>query len=130
MPLVHPCKNHPIIILRFSITIGLLTFALLYITTAPSTTVDNQFGKQSDGHNHKRTGFMSQSIPTGYIPRAIPGKIFLSERIPVTRAIFCLIPCPGAINDGRISEGGAKFSQTRRNCSLSLEKILKTLRKL
>ena len=28
---------------------------------------------------------MSQSIPTGYIP---PGKIFLSERIPATRAKF------------------------------------------
>ena len=32
---------------------------------------------------------MSQSIPTGYIPpRATPGKIFLSERIPATRANF------------------------------------------
>ena len=32
---------------------------------------------------------MSQSIPTGSIPpRATPGKIFLSERIPATRAIF------------------------------------------
>ena len=31
---------------------------------------------------------MSPSIPTGYIPPATPGKIFLSERIPVTRAIF------------------------------------------
>ena len=35
---------------------------------------------------------------------------------------FCLIPCPGAKNDGRIPGGGAKFSQTRRNCSLSLQK--------
>ena len=36
--------------------------------------------------------------------------------------IFCLIPCPGAKNDGRIPGGGATFSQTRRNCSLSLQK--------
>ena len=43
---------------------------------------------------------------------------------------FCLIPCPGAKNDGRIPGGGAKFFQTRRNCSLSLQKILKKLRKL
>ena len=45
---------------------------------------------------------------------------------------FCLIPCPGAKNDGRIPGGGTKFSQTRRNCSLSLPKnplkIEKTMR--
>ena len=33
-------------------------------------------------------------------------------------------------NDGRIPGSGAKFSQTRRNCSLSLQKILRKLRKL
>ena len=37
---------------------------------------------------------------------------------------FCLIPCTWAKNDGRIAGGGAKFSQTRRNCSLSLQEIL------
>ena len=42
---------------------------------------------------------------------------------------FCLIPCPRAKNDGRIPGGGAKFSQTRRNCSLSLQKILKKIKK-
>ena len=74
---------------------------------------------------------MSQSMPTGYIPRATPGKSALSERIPATRAIFfCLIPRPGARNVDRISGDVAKFSQTRRNCSLSLQKILKKLRKL
>ena len=36
--------------------------------------------------------------------------------------IFCLIPCPGAKNDGRIPGCRATFSQTRRNCSLSLQK--------
>ena len=68
----------------------------------------------------------------GTPPRATPGKIFLSERrIPATRAIFFVqFPAPGAKNDGRIPGGGAKFSQTRRNCSLSLQEILKKLRKL
>ena len=45
-------------------------------------------------------------------------------------SFFCPIPCPGAKNDGRIPGGGAKFSQTRRNCTLTLQKILKKLRKL
>ena len=68
-----------------------------------------------------KESIMSQSIPTGYIPpRVTPGKIFLSKRIP--GKIFCLIPCSGAKNDGRIPRGGAKFSQTRRNCCLSLQK--------
>ena len=35
-----------------------------------------------------------------------------------------------AKNDGRFPGSGAKFSQTRRNCSLSLQRILKKLRKL
>ena len=73
---------------------------------------------------------MSQSIRTGYTPRATPRKIVLSERMPTTWAIFCLIPFPGGKNDGPIPSGGAKFSQIRRNCSLSLQKILKNARKL
>ena len=36
--------------------------------------------------------------------------------------IFCLIPCPPGKNYGRIPGGAARFSQTRRNCSLSLQK--------
>ena len=72
---------------------------------------------------------MSQSIPTGYIsppsPPGNPPEFFWSERILATRAIFCLIPYPGAKNDGRFPRGDAKFSQTRRNCSSSLEEILK-----
>ena len=38
-------------------------------------------------------------IPTGYTPPPPPGNpgyFFLSERVPVTRQIFGLIPCPGA----------------------------------
>ena len=64
---------------------------------------------------HAKVTLMSQSIPTGYIPPPgqPPGKF------------FCLIPCPRAKNDGRIPGGGEKFSQTRRNCSLSLQKSLK-----
>ena len=49
--------------------------------------------------------FMSQAIPTG----TSPGKIFLSERIPATRAVFCLIPCPRAENDSRIPGVGQNF---------------------
>ena len=73
---------------------------------------------------------MSPSISTGYIPppppRETPENFF--ER--ANQANFCLIPCPGAKNEGRIPGGRAKFSLTRINCSLSLQKILKKLRKL
>ena len=67
---------------------------------------------------------MSQSIPTGYIPPpGNPGENFFERANPGHPGkFFCLIPCPGAKNDGRIPGGGAKFSQTRRNCSLSLQK--------
>ena len=60
-----------------------------------------------------------------------PREIFLSERIPATRAIFFSnsLP-PGQKNDSLIPGAGAKVSQTRRNCSLSLKEILKKLRKL
>ena len=73
---------------------------------------------------------MSQSIPTRYIPPGNPRENVLSQRIQGTREIFCLIPCPGAKNDGRIPGGGAEFSQTRRNSPLSLQKILTKFRKL
>ena len=44
---------------------------------------------------------MSQSIPTGYTPpRATPGEVFLSELIRPPGLFFCLIPCPGAKNNG------------------------------
>ena len=76
------------------------------------------------------TPYVSVNSNWVHLPGQPPGKIFLSERIKATTAIFCLIHCAGAKNDTRISGGGAKFSQTRRNCSLSLQKILKTLRKL
>ena len=39
----------------------------------------------------------------------LPGQIILSN----------CSQCPGAKNDGRIPRGGAKFSQCRRNCSLT-----------
>ena len=38
---------------------------------------------------------------------------------------FHLIPLPRGKNDGRIPGVRAEFSQTRRNCSLSLQNILK-----
>ena len=65
---------------------------------------------------------MSQSIPNGYIP--IPGQPpgnFFERANPGH---------PGKTTDGRIPGGGAKLSQTRGNCSLSLQKSLKKLKKL
>ena len=63
---------------------------------------------------------MSQSIPAGYIP---PREIFFERANPGHPGkTFCLIPCSGAKNSGRIPGGGAKFSQTPRNCSLNLQK--------
>ena len=68
---------------------------------------------------------MSQSIRIGYIlPRTTPGKILLSKRMnPATEAIF-FNSLAWAKNDGGIPGGGLKLSQTQRNCSFSLQKIL------
>ena len=54
---------------------------------------------------------MSQSNPTGYIPpRATPGKIVLSERIPATRAkFFVQFPAPGAKMMVEFPEVGQNF---------------------
>ena len=69
---------------------------------------------------------MSQSIPTGYIPPGKPRENFFERANPGHPGnFFCLIYCPGAKNDGRILGGGAKFSQTQRDCYLSLQKSLK-----
>ena len=45
---------------------------------------------------------MSQSIPTGYIPRA---KCFEQANAGHPGNFFCLIPCPGAKNYCRIPRG-------------------------
>ena len=60
-------------------------------------------------------------------PPGNPGENFFERANPGHPGkFFCLIPCPGTKNDGQIPRGGAKFSRTRRNCSvLSLEKSLK-----
>ena len=56
---------------------------------------------------------MSQSIPTGYIPPpppGNPGENFFERANPGHPGkFFCLIPCPGAKNDGQIPRCGAKF---------------------
>ena len=61
------------------------------------------------------------------LPRATPGKSFLSELISATRAIiFVQFPAPGQKVMVEFPGAGAKFSQTRRNCFiLSLQKSLK-----
>ena len=66
---------------------------------------------------------MSQSIPTGYTPPGNPRENFFERANPGHPGkFFCLIPCPGAKNDGQIPGGGAKVSQTQRNSPLSLQK--------
>ena len=77
--------------------------------------------------------FMSQSIPAGYIPPP-PGNpsknLFERANAGHPGKFFCLIPCPGAKNDGRIPGGEANFLYTRRNYPLSLQKMLKKFRKI
>ena len=42
-------------------------------------------------------------------PRATPGKIFWASESRPPMQFFCLIPRPGAKNDGRIPGGGQNF---------------------
>ena len=71
-------------------------------------------------------GIMSPSIPAGYIspPPGNPWENFFKRANPGQPGNFLFnSPAPGQ-NDGRIPGGGTTFSQTRRNCSLSLQKII------
>ena len=57
---------------------------------------------------------MSQSIPTGYIPPGNPGENFFERANPGHPGkFFCLIPCPGAKNDGRIPGVGQNFPRLK-----------------
>ena len=59
-------------------------------------------------------------------PRGNPREIVFERANPGHSGnSFCLISLPRGKNDGRIPGGGAKFSETRRNCYLSLQKVLK-----
>ena len=61
-----------------------------------------------------------------HLPPGKPREIFFERANPGYQGnFFCLNPLPRGKNDGRIPRGGAKFFRTRRNCSLSLQKILK-----
>ena len=76
---------------------------------------------------------MSQSIPTGYIPppRATRGKFFKRANPGQPGKLFCLIPCPGAKNDGRIPRGWGKiFPNLKKLLRIKLAKVLKKLRRL
>ena len=67
----------------------------------------------------------------GTSPPGNPGENFFVRANPGHPGkFFCLIPCPGAKNDGRIPGGGAQFLHTRRNYPLSLQKILRKFRKI
>ena len=72
---------------------------------------------------------MSQSIATGYIP---PGQIFFERANPGhPDKFFCLIPFPGAKNDGRIPRGWGKiFPNSKKLPCIKLAKVLKKLRRL
>ena len=59
------------------------------------------------------------------LPGQPRGKFFGERESRPPGQTFCLIPCPGAKNDGRIPGVGAKFLHTQRNYPLSLQKLLK-----
>ena len=92
--------------------------------TGPSLTEDPkaQFSYENTNHRNTYVSFNSNWI---HPPGQPPGNFFWASESRPPGQFFCLIPCPGAKNDGRISGNGAKFSRTRRNCSLSLQKPLK-----
>ena len=62
---------------------------------------------------------MSQSIPTGYIPRE---NFFERANPGHPGKFFCLIPCPGQNMMVKLPGGGAQCYQTRGNSPLSLQK--------
>ena len=64
-------------------------------------------------------------------PLVYPRVNFLSERMPTNQSILLSnYPAPGPKMIVDFSGVGQNFSQSRRNCSLSLQEILKKLRKL
>ena len=70
---------------------------------------------------------MSQSIPTGHIPPpGNPGENFFEQANPGHPGkFFCLIPCPGAKNDGRIPRGWGKiFPNSKKLLRIKLAKVL------
>ena len=115
----------------------LCTFASHSSTSSPSGFSKGNFGLyagESVCERNQSLTIMSQSIPTGYTPpppRAPPEKTFLRGLIPATGAIFCLIPCPGAKNDGGIPRGwGRIFPNSKKLLRIKLAKLLKKLRRL
>ena len=75
---------------------------------------------------------MPQSIPTGYIPPpGNPWENFFERANPGHLGkVFCLIPCPGAKNDGQIPRGWGKIFPNSKKLPLKLAKIFKKFRKL
>ena len=70
--------------------------------------------------------FLSQSFSTGYIPPGNPGENFFERANPSHPGnFFCLIPCPGAKNDGRIPPGWGKiFPNSKKLLRIKLAKVL------
>ena len=103
------CKDEIFVKLCF-IGLNYHNFHILIITNLKTKRYLTNFQEQLFGI------LMSQSIPTGYIPSGNLGENLLERANPGHPGkFFCLIPCPGAKNDGRIPGGGAKFLHTRRN---------------
>ena len=75
---------------------------------------------------------MSQSIPTRYIPPGNPRKIFLSERIPTTRAIFLSNSLPPGqkmiVEFPGMGQNFPKLEETAPQASKNPLKIKKTTR--
>ena len=104
-----------------------LLFFDLHISPSPPSHTHKSSHIEKALRTQISPGLMSQSIPTGYISPLgqPPGKFFERANPGHPGNFFCLIPLPRGKNDGQIPGGGANFSQTRRNCSLSVQKILK-----
>ena len=94
--------------------------------------IDKEFA-ESEAIKRPRATYIYVSVNSNWVhpPRATPEKIFLSERIPATRAIILSNSLrPGQKMMVEFPGVGQNISQTRGNCSLSLQEILKKLRKL
>ena len=66
-------------------------------------------------------------ICNGFVCFSCPGGNFFEQANPCNPGkFFCLIPCPGARNDGRIPRGWGKiFPNSKKLLRIKLAKVLK-----
>ena len=80
-------------------------------------------------HERKFLILCLSQFQLGTSPRGNPGEKFFERANPGHPGkFFCLIPCPGEKMMVEFPGGGAKFSQTRRNCSVLRIKLAKVLK--